>query len=119
MACDNTILKPNLGTQCEIHYVNDSIIINHNDSKLRLHLIDGNYYTEEGHLFLSNSVDTVIIFREVSNIWIIKSVSDKQQFSNSCYHIKPNGEAILIEEYSYDNNYNIKGIRTLTTIEYD
>lgn len=117
-ACGKTNFKARTDLQYKVRYTSDSIIINDNTSNLKLHAKNGNYYTEDGDLFLTNYMDTIIVFRDVNNIWVIKRVLDKELYTNSCFHVKQDGQAILLVEYIYDFNYRIKGIKRLTTIEY-
>lgn len=109
-----------------IKYLKDSFIIKSKQSPDEiLHKINGDYYLNDGKIFLSNSKDTSIIYGPPlpplegfpMKFEIHPLPGNCETFSTKCY-INPDTAYHFISEFIYDNNYRITTIRQMSTAEF-
>lgn len=119
IACGGDSLSSHSKQLADVYYNKDTITINYGKRSIKLHAKDGKYYTEDDCLFLSNSNDSIIMIQGSlgATFYVIKKDTKNNLYMTLCYYAN-NNRAVLVSQFCYDKNYNIKGIKYETTLEF-
>lgn len=121
IACHNNYLQSHTDKKLQISYNKDTIVVIDDEYKFSLVPRNGEYYTLEGNIFLSNKKDTTYVDSKgvgLGTLVVIDGNFTEDVFTTSLYIINTKDSATLLSRYYYDRDYKIKTVELNTTIEY-